>query len=168
MKVHNLKTGFALALDNQQVIGGALKRAGVRYYSQNHQDYFQDGLLTYAIMWEQTEFDDIEQFNRYAYQKIVWQTLDSLRREQFGKELIKNDEDILLEMEADGQGYNEIVMELHRIWPQLSYLESQVLGQHLLKQIKLTELAKELEVSDRYLRIIRCKLRNKLWKILKE
>lgn len=70
---------FSKAWENRRLIYGAIKAAGVRKDYQEYADLIQDGVLIYAGMLEKSQGQDID---RLAFKKIIWHTLDELRKVQ--------------------------------------------------------------------------------------
>lgn len=61
------------------MVCGAIKAAGVRKDYQEYADLVQDGVLIYAGMLEKSQGQDID---RLTFKKILWHTLDELRKVQ--------------------------------------------------------------------------------------
>ena len=78
---------FIKAWENRRLVGGAIKAAGVRRDYQDYADLFQDGVLIYAGMIEESPGQNID---KLAFKKILWHTLDELRKIQRREE--KNQE----------------------------------------------------------------------------
>lgn len=74
---------FSKAWENRRLIYGAIKAAGVRKDYQEYADLIQDGVLIYAGMLEKSQGQDID---RLAFKKIIWHTLDELRKVQCREE----------------------------------------------------------------------------------
>ena len=70
---------FIKAWENRRLVCGAIKDAGVRKDYQEYADLVQDGVLIYAGMLEKSQGQDID---RLAFKKIIWHTLDELRKVQ--------------------------------------------------------------------------------------
>ncbi len=70
---------FIKAWENRRLVCGAIKAAGVRKDYQEYADLVQDGVLIYAGMLEKSQGQDID---RLAFKKILWHTLDELRKVQ--------------------------------------------------------------------------------------
>lgn len=70
---------FIKAWENRCLVCGAIKAAGVRKDYQEYADLIQDGVLIYAGMFEKSQDHDI---GRLAFKKILWHTLDELRKVQ--------------------------------------------------------------------------------------
>lgn len=77
---------FIKAWENRRLIYGAIKAAGVRKDYQEYADLIQDGVLIYAGMLEKSQGQDID---RLAFKKILWHTLDELRKVQAAKKKAK-------------------------------------------------------------------------------
>lgn len=70
---------FIKAWENRRLVCGAIKAAGVRKDYQEYANLVQDGVLIYAGMLEKSQGQDID---RLAFKKIIWHTLDELRKVQ--------------------------------------------------------------------------------------
>ena len=70
---------FIKAWENRRLVCGAIKAAGVRKDYQEYANLVQDGVLIYAGMLEKSQGQDID---RLAFKKILWHTLDELRKVQ--------------------------------------------------------------------------------------
>lgn len=70
---------FIKAWENRRLVCGAIKAAGVIKDYQEYADLVQDGVLIYAVMLEKNQDHDID---RLAFKKIIWHTLDELRKVQ--------------------------------------------------------------------------------------
>ena len=70
---------FIKAWENRRLVCGAIKDAGVRKDYQEYADLIQDGVLIYAGILEKSPDQDID---RLAFKKIIWHTLDELRKVQ--------------------------------------------------------------------------------------
>ena len=64
---------FIKAWENRRLVGGAIKAAGVRRDYQDYADLFQDGVLIYAGMIEESQGQNID---KLAFKKILWHTQD--------------------------------------------------------------------------------------------
>lgn len=155
---HSLQQGFDLALTNQRLIGGALKRAGVWRSNLNYEDYFQDALVLYATTWVQFEQSAV-QFAPYIFQKIVWRTQDQLR--QSHRQQHESVEELFYLPAPTTTAFSDWQLVLHQKVRQLTLLERQVL-QACLLEVPLAQLASQVHKSSRYLRKIRAQVRQKL------
>lgn len=70
---------FSKAWENWRLVYGAIKAAGVRKDYQEYANLVQDGVLIYAGMLEKSPDQDID---RLSFKKILWHTLDELRKVQ--------------------------------------------------------------------------------------
>jgi hypothetical protein len=70
---------FIKAWENRRLVGGAIKAAGVRRDYQDYADLFQDGVLIYAGMIDESQGQNID---KLAFKKILWHTLDELSAEK--------------------------------------------------------------------------------------
>lgn len=66
--MEKIEVGFNLAVKNEQVIHGALKRAGIYVTRFDYEDYVQEGFITYAKCFEKYPHEFVlEKFNVYAF-----------------------------------------------------------------------------------------------------
>lgn len=70
---------FIKAWENRRLVCGAIKAAGVRKDYQEYADLVQNRVLIYAGMLEKSQDHDID---RLTFKKILWHTLDELRKVQ--------------------------------------------------------------------------------------
>ena len=70
---------FIKAWENRCLVCVAIKAAGVRKDYQEYADLVQNRVLIYAGMLEKSQDHDID---RLAFKKILWHTLDELRKVQ--------------------------------------------------------------------------------------
>ncbi|WP_054643583.1 hypothetical protein [Companilactobacillus kimchii] len=80
----NLELGFEQALENQQLIHGALKRVHIYVTRCDYEDYFQEAVIIYAqayLKYRQRD-QDLTKFKPYVFQKLVWRLTDMLRQEK--------------------------------------------------------------------------------------
>ena len=65
------------------MVGGALKAAHVRPDYHLYDDLFQEGLIVYAEMLEELATDKARtEIDKLSFKKVLWQTLNRLKREQ--------------------------------------------------------------------------------------
>ena len=77
---------FIKAWENRRLVCGAIKAAGVRKDYQEYADLVQDGVLIHAGMLDKSQGQNID---RLAFKKILWHTLDELRKVQAAKKKAK-------------------------------------------------------------------------------
>ena len=107
---------FIKAWENRRLVCGAIKAAGVRKDYQEYADLVQDGGLIYAGMLEKSQDHDID---RLAFKKILWHTLDELRKVQRREERseeINNELEFKKKIEWDNlMIFKDKVQELNEI-----------------------------------------------------
>ncbi|MDO1604754.1 sigma-70 family RNA polymerase sigma factor [Lactobacillus sp. YT155] len=157
--MRTITDGFELAMQNRRVIYGALKKVNIYRNRFDYEDYVQEAMIIYAKCFCKypPKLQEID-FNKYAYQKIVWSMLDLLRKECRYKEIhvLDNYE----ELEFGYEDCFDLIGMFEKI--KLSHLERKVLVEHLLNRTPLTDLAIKLGVTARYLRKIRNNIKLKI------
>ena len=74
---------FRKAWEKRKLVGGALKAAHVRPDYHLYDDLFQEGLIVYAEMLEELATDKARtEIDKLSFKKVLWQTLNRLKREQ--------------------------------------------------------------------------------------
>ena len=152
---------FIKAWENRRLVGGAIKAAGVRPDYQDYADLFQDGVLIYAGMLEESQGQDID---KLAFKKILWHTLDELRKIQRREEKnqeIEPDQDFV---KADIDWNNLIVLKDEA--KKLNRVERILLFEHLLAQKEISQLVEQAGCSRRTLQRVKKDLLLKLRKSL--
>ena len=77
------QNSFRKAWENRKLVGGALKAAHVRPDYHLYYDLFQEGLIVYAEMLEELATDKAStEIDKLSFKKVLWQTLNWLKREQ--------------------------------------------------------------------------------------
>ena len=77
------QNSFKKAWENRKLVGGALKAAHVRPDYHLYDDLFQEGLIVYAEMLEELATDKAPtEIDKLSFKKVLWQTLNRLKREQ--------------------------------------------------------------------------------------
>ncbi len=113
---------FIKAWENKKLVCGAIKAAGVRKDYQEYADLVQDGVLIYAGMLEKSQGQNID---RLAFKKILWHTLDELRKVQRREE---RSEEINNELELNKEKFE---------WDNLIILKDKVTLQRVKKGLLL-------------------------------
>lgn len=74
---------FEEAWNNRKLVGGALKAAHVRPDYHLYEDLLQDGVILYADMLRKLDGQKPRtEIDKLSFKKVLWQTIDALRREQ--------------------------------------------------------------------------------------
>ena len=153
---------FIKAWENRRLVCGAIKAAGVRKYYQEYADLVQDGVLIYAGMLENSQDHDID---RLVFKKILWHTLDELRkiqRREERSEEINNE----LEFKKEKIEWDNLIILKDKV-NQLNGIEKLVFFEHLLAQKEITNLVEVAGCSRRTLQRVKKNLLFKLKQALK-
>ena len=118
---------FIKALENRRLVCGAIKDTGVRKDYQEYADLIQDGVLIYAGILEKSQGQDID---RLAFKKILWHTLDELRKVQRREEKSEeiNNE---LEFKKEKVEWDNLIILKNKV-KELNEIEKLVFFEHLL------------------------------------
>ena len=153
---------FIKAWENKRLVCGAIKAAGVRKDYQEYADLVQDGVLIYAGMLEKSQGQNID---RLAFKKILWHTLDELRKVQRREE---RSEEINNELELNKEKieWDNLIILKDKV-EELNGIEKLVFFEHLLAQKEITNLVEVAGCSRRTLRRVKKNLLFKLKQALK-
>jgi hypothetical protein len=153
---------FIKAWENRRLVCGAIKAAGVRKDYQEYADLVQDGVLIYAGMLEKSQDHDID---RLAFKKILWHTLDELRKVQRREERSEeiNNE---LEFKKEKIEWDNLIILKDKV-EELNGIEKLVFFEHLLAQKEITNLVEVAGCSRRTLQRVKKNLLFKLKQALK-
>ena len=153
---------FIKAWENRRLVCGAIKAAGVRKDYQEYADLVQDGVLIYAGMLEKSQDHDID---RFAFKKILWHTLDELRKVQRREE---RSEEINNELELNKEKieWDNLIILKDKV-QELNGIEKLVFFEHLLAQKEITNLVEVAGCSRRTLQRVKKNLLVKLKNALK-
>lgn len=153
---------FIKAWENKRLVCGAIKAAGVRKDYQEYADLVQDGVLIYAGMLEKRQDQDID---RLAFKKILWHTLDELRKVQRREERSEeiNNE---LEFKKEKIEWDNLIILKDKV-KELNGIEKLVFFEHLLAQKEITNLVEVAGCSRRTLQRVKKNLLFKLKQALK-
>lgn len=151
---------FIKAWENRRLVGGAIKAAGVRRDYQDYADLFQDGVLIYAGMIEESPGQNMD---KLAFKKILWHTLDELRKIQRREknQEIDNAKDFS-RLEVDWDSLVVLKDEVKK----LNKIERLLFFEHLLAQKEISGLVKRAGCSRRTLQRVKKDLLLKLRKSL--
>lgn len=153
---------FIKAWENRRLVCGAIKAAGVRKDYQEYADLVQDGVLIYAGMLEKSGDQDID---RLAFKKVLWHTLDELRkiqRREERSEEINNE----LEFKKEKIEWDNLIILKDKV-QELNGIEKLVFFEHLLAQKEITNLVEVAGCSRRTLQRVKKNLLVKLKNALK-
>ena len=153
---------FIKAWENRRLVCGAIKAAGVRKDYQEYADLVQDGVLIYAGMLEKSQDHDID---RFAFKKILWHTLDELRKVQRREERSEeiNNE---LEFKKEKIEWDNLIILKDKV-QELNGIEKLLFFEHLLAQKEITNLVEVAGFSRRTLQRVKKNLLVKLKNALK-
>ena len=153
---------FIKAWENRRLIYGAIKAAGVRKDYQEYADLIQDGVLIYAGMLEKSQGQDID---RLAFKKILWHTLDELRKVQRREEKSEeiNNE---LEFKKEKVEWDNLIIFKNKV-KELNEIEKLVFFEQLLAQKEITNLVELAGCSRQTLQRVKKGLLLKLKNALK-
>lgn len=153
---------FIKAWENKRLVCGAIKAAGVRKDYQEYADLVQDGVLIYAGMLEKSQGQNID---RLAFKKILWHTLDELRKVQRREE---RSEEINNELELNKEKieWDNLIILKDKV-KELNGIEKLVFFEHLLAQKEITNLVEVAGCSRRTLQRVKKNLLFKLKQALK-
>ena len=149
---------FSIALANQGLVYGEVKAAGVFPRSFDYEDYIQDGLITYAMFIDNNSKRDngvkltSDEVNRLAFRKIVWQTIDALRRQKFLSDIsdFSLDEDFSEKEESFNNGsfkYVILYTQIDEAFNRLNNFDRIILTEHFLRGKKLKDISATYGVS---------------------
>lgn len=141
MKIN--QQAFLTAWDNQKLVKGALKAAHVRVDYTNYEDLFQEGILIYAEML--TKFADKKrsEVDRLSFRKIIWHTIDLLRKRQR-----QSEEEIAFDSlteELTTNWNNQLVLKGELV--RMNEIEKLLYINHLIGGQTISSLAQEAHVS---------------------
>lgn len=153
---------FIKAWENRRLVCGAIKAAGVRKDYQEYADLVQDGVLIYAGMLENSQDHDID---RLVFKKILWHTLDELRkiqRREERSEEINNE----LEFKKEKIEWDNLIILKDKV-QELNGIEKLLFFEHLLAQKEITNLVEVAGCLRRTLQRVKKNLLVKLKNALK-
>lgn len=141
MKIN--QQAFLTAWNNQKLVKGALKAAHVRVDYTNYEDLFQEGILIYAEML--TKFADKKrsEVDRLSFRKIIWHTIDLLRKRQR-----QSEEEIAFDSlteELMTNWNNQLVLKGELV--RMNEIEKLLFINHLIGGQTISSLAQEAHVS---------------------
>ena len=153
---------FIKAWENRRLVCGAIKDAGVRKDYQEYADLIQDGVLIYAGILEKSPDQDID---RLAFKKILWHTLDELRKVQRREEKSEeiNNE---LKFKKEKVEWDNLIILKNKV-KELNGIEKLVFFEHLLAQKEITNLVEVAGCSRQTLQRVKKGLLLKLKNALK-
>ncbi|WEV50964.1 sigma-70 family RNA polymerase sigma factor [Lactobacillus sp. ESL0731] len=157
------KEAFMAAWENQRLVRGALKAAHVRQDYTNYDDLLQEGICVYAQMLDQQGSLSPEEVDRRSFRKIIWHTIDQLRKEQKTSERqaeLEQAHDLGMMNNWD----NYLILE--REVAQMSELEQLLFFHNLIAGEPISALAQEARVTRVQLQRIKRQLLAHLRQVL--
>ncbi|WEV70753.1 sigma-70 family RNA polymerase sigma factor [Lactobacillus sp. ESL0785] len=153
------KQAFLAAWENQKLVRGALKTAHVRRDYNNYDDLLQEGIFVYATELAQGQPLTREEIDRRSFRKIIWRTLDLLRKNQLVQE---RQTDLLAAQNLRQMHSWDNYLALEKEIPQMTALEAVIFYRHLLAGETITEIAAASGVTRVQLQRIKRRLINHL------
>ena len=151
---------FEEAWKNRKLVDGALKAAHVRPDYHLYEDLLQDGVILYAEMLRKLDEQKTRnEIDKLSFKKVLWQTIDILRREQRVCErntVIDEAYDL-----GEAAAWDNLVALKNEV-KKLSQLEQVILFDHLLERKTITQLVEECGVPRTTLKRLKQQLLGKL------
>lgn len=152
---------FLHAWENKKLVAGALKRCHVLPKYSEYDDLLAEGIITYAEMLaKHAGCKEIAEIDKLAFNKIVWTTIDRLRK------LAKKDDSLITIDQAfnlyERRADLDLLIEIRTLADQLDKTELMILTEHLIKQHTLVELARITGLSRTKLTRAKRKLMQKM------
>lgn len=135
---------FIKAWNNKRLIAGALKTAGVRRDYVHYEDLMQDGVLVYAQLLDELVDKPEEQVDKLAFRKIIWQTIDELRKIQKHEERTSDLEEAFNLYKNDYDWQNLIILKQEV--KKMTQEELLILFEHLICGKTITQIVKETKM----------------------
>ncbi|WP_182439866.1 sigma-70 family RNA polymerase sigma factor [Lactobacillus bombicola] len=153
---------FLLAWHNQKLVRDALKYVHVSRTYQGYEDLFQEGIITYAGMIE-LHGKLTRELNRLSFRKVVWHTIDLLRKEKRNQNL----EHVLKLLITNRQFSSaELNLVLAQELPKLNNTEKMLFYSHLINGQSITSIAQKNQINRVQLQRVKRQLLVHLRKIL--
>lgn len=163
MKIN--KENFIAAWENKRLIAGALKAAHVWPHYAGYEDLFQEGVLIYAEMLEKHPTKSIKEVDKLSFNKILWHTIDELRKmqriEEHGTKLEEAKQ--LFEL----QNWDNLLV-IKREMAKMNDKEKIVFCEHLLGAKSMVATSQKYQISLRTIKRIKVKIIAQLRLALKE
>lgn len=154
---------FLAAWQNQKLVRGALKYAHVRQDYTNYEDFLQEGIIIYAQMLSKRAELSRKELDRRSFRKIIWHTIDLLRRDQRVVEHQTELENAFaVSQYSNWNNYLAMKKELSK----MSKLERMLFFDNLVFQKPINALARETGVSRTQLHRVKRGLVHHLQSIL--
>lgn len=133
------KDAFSRAWENKKLVAGALKAAHVYRSYDEYEDFLQDGVLIYAEMLEKYGDKEPAEVDKLSFRKIIWHTLDELRKIQRAEER-NSDVEVAFDLHAEEQDW-DLQLLLQERMRGMSEVKQLIFAQHLVGQMTLVELS---------------------------
>ncbi|KRL62031.1 sigma-70 family RNA polymerase sigma factor [Lactobacillus psittaci] len=149
------------AWQDRKLVFGALKKAHVPLNYSAYEDLVHDGIIIYAQTMEENRDKAPEKQRSLAFGRVLWHTIDHLRRNQAGSGLFMP---LAAGMDEVANPFERSIQMLifEELLPQLTPLERIIFKEHLLEKVSLKDLAVKHRVNLRTLRRRKRDLLNKL------
>lgn len=128
---------FNHALENKKLVAGALKAAHVYRTYDSYEDFLQDGVIIYAEMITKYPEKQESEVDKLAFRKIIWHTLDELRKTQRNSE---KSADLDTAYELGETGDWDLQLVINEQVAQMNELKKLVFSQHLINRVPLVHL----------------------------
>ncbi|RVU69808.1 MULTISPECIES: sigma-70 family RNA polymerase sigma factor [Lactobacillus] len=158
------KENFIAAWENKRLIAGALKAAHVWPHYDSYEDFFQEGVMIYAEMLEKHSKKSLKEVDKLSFNKILWHTIDELRKVQRISEHGTGIEEAaqLFEME-DWDNLLVIKREIAK----MNERERVVFCEHMLGGKSMVAVSREYGIPLRTLKRVKERIITKLLNIFK-
>ncbi|MEK3544469.1 sigma-70 family RNA polymerase sigma factor [Lactobacillus crispatus] len=157
---------FEEAWKNRKLVGGALKAAHVRPDYHLYGDLLQEGVILYAEMLRKLDGQKVRsEIDKLSFKKVLWQTIDALRREQRVCErntAIDKAYDL-----GKTEAWDNLVALKNEI-KKLNQLEQVILFEHLLEKKTITQLVEECGIPRITLKRLKKQLLGKLRNVMEQ
>ncbi|WEV39964.1 sigma-70 family RNA polymerase sigma factor [Lactobacillus sp. ESL0681] len=155
------KAAFITAWENQKLVRGALKAVNVRLDYTNYDDLLQEGILVYAQMLS-TSSKSRQEIDRLSFRKIMWHTLDLLRKDQC---ISEHQEELVSQENVQLTNWdNQLILAGEVVC--MSQLEQLIFFDNLLGTQTVTSLAKQTGRTRVQVSRVKRKLLNRLRQVL--
>lgn len=138
------KEAFLRAWQNQKLVRGALKAAHVRLDYTNYEDFLLEGVIVYAEMLTKLTGMKQMEVDRLSFRKIIWHTIDLLRKDKQVAEL-EVPAEISGQIEQLNNWDNQLI--LAQELTEMSQLERMLFFNHLIEGQTISALAQQTGIS---------------------
>lgn len=154
---------FLTAWKNQKLVRGALKYAHVRQDYTNYEDFLQEGIIIYARMLSKLPELSRKEVDRLSFRKIIWHTVDLLRRDKRIAEQQTGLEDAFVTIQhSNWNNYLAIKKEVSK----MSKLERVLFFDNLVSKMPVSDISRKTGISRTRLHRVKRQLLRRLQNIL--